>query len=41
MKLCAVSESLGHLFFPEAGVTLAYRYHVKMLVEKAEDIDAF
>ena len=34
-----LAEFSGRL--KEAGITLAYHYHLKMIVERAEDIDAF
>jgi inosose dehydratase len=43
VELSAYADKLGEFAtrLKEAGIELAYHYHLKMLVESAEDIDAF
>jgi inosose dehydratase len=43
IDLAAYAHKLGDfaLRLEEAGITLAYHYHLKMVVEKAQEIDAF
>ncbi|MBV8815830.1 MAG: myo-inosose-2 dehydratase [Verrucomicrobia bacterium] len=43
IDLAAYAHKLGEfaLRLKEAGITLAYHYHLKMLVEKAQEIEAF
>ena len=43
IELSAYAQRLAEFSvrLKEAGITLAYHYHLKMIVERAEDIDAF